>query len=63
MLGLRCHTDAAVLIAKLQAAGLLVVKAGGNSIRFLPALNVTHEDINEALTILESVLSDYSEQP
>ncbi len=63
MLGLRCHTDAAALIAKLQAAGLLVVKAGGNSIRFLPALNVTHEEINEALAILERVLSDYSEQP
>jgi acetylornithine/N-succinyldiaminopimelate aminotransferase len=63
MLGLRCHTDAATLIAKLQTAGLLVVKAGGNSIRFLPALNVTHEEINEALSILENVLSDYPEQP
>jgi acetylornithine aminotransferase len=62
MLGLRCHTDAATLITKLQTAGLLVVKAGGNSIRFLPALNVTHEEINEALSILENVLSDYPEQ-
>ena len=62
MLGLRCHTDAAALIARLQSAGLLVVKAGGNSLRFLPALNVKHSEIDEALAILGRVLSEYPEQ-
>ena len=62
MLGLRCHTDATALIATLQNAGLLVVKAGGNSLRFLPALNVTHSEIDEALAILGRVLSKYQEK-
>ncbi len=61
MLGLRCKTDAALLIAKALNSNLLLVKAGGNCIRFLPALNVTHEEIAEALAILDKVLSAYPE--
>jgi acetylornithine/N-succinyldiaminopimelate aminotransferase len=58
MLGLRCVSDAAVIIARLQSHGLLVVKAGGNSIRLLPALNVSHAEITEALGILEKTLAE-----
>ena len=39
MIGLQLTTDPAPLVAALREAGLLVVPAGGNSIRLLPALD------------------------
>ncbi len=61
MRGLQCHMelDSSELVPALQAAGLLVVKAGGNSLRLLPPLNVTTDEIDEALTILFNVLSQW----
>lgn len=38
--------------------GLLVITAGTNVIRLLPPLNVTIEEIDEALNILESVMKE-----
>ncbi|MDG2337287.1 MAG: aspartate aminotransferase family protein [Gammaproteobacteria bacterium] len=56
MLGLYCLTDAGQLIAHLQNHKLLVVKAGANSIRLLPALNVSKEEVDSALEILTKTL-------
>lgn len=56
MLGLYCLTDAGQLIARLQANKLLVVKAGANSLRLLPALNVERDEIDAALGILSKTL-------
>ena len=56
MLGLYCITDAGQLIRRLQTHKLLVVKAGANSIRLLPALNVKKEEIDDALEIIAKVL-------
>ena len=56
MLGLYCLTDAGQLIARLQNHKLLVVKAGTNSIRLLPALNVSKEEVDSALEILTKAL-------
>ncbi|MBL4581737.1 MAG: aspartate aminotransferase family protein [Gammaproteobacteria bacterium] len=58
MLGLYCQTDAGRLITRLQAQKLLVVKAGGNSIRLLPALNVSKEEIDSAVETISKVLAD-----
>lgn len=58
MVGLQCITPAAELITRLQQSGMLVVKAGGNSIRILPPLNVTNGELDEALEILSKVLTD-----
>jgi acetylornithine/N-succinyldiaminopimelate aminotransferase len=60
MIGLQCHADAAALIQGAQDKSLLLVKAGGNSIRFLPPLIVSHQEINEALAIFEQVLNDHA---
>lgn len=38
--------------------GLLIATAGKNVVRFLPPLNVTKEEIDEMLTILEAVLEE-----
>ncbi|MEX0963008.1 MAG: aspartate aminotransferase family protein [Pseudohongiellaceae bacterium] len=56
MIGLFCVTDAGQLISRLQQHKLLVVKAGGNSIRLLPALNVSKSEIDSALKIIAKVL-------
>jgi len=58
MVGLYCLTDAGDLIARLQARKLLVVKAGGNSIRLLPALNVSKQEIDSAVEIIANTLAD-----
>jgi acetylornithine aminotransferase/acetylornithine/N-succinyldiaminopimelate aminotransferase len=47
----------AVLVAKLQDAGLLVIPAGPNVIRFLPALNLSPAEAREGLQVLESVIA------
>ncbi len=59
MLGLVCEADAAELIKRLQQEKLLVVKAGGNSIRLLPALNVSREEIDSATQIINAVLQGW----
>lgn len=59
MIGLNCKTDSAELKNKLQEKRLLVVKGGGNSIRILPALNVSLHEIEEAISIMRKVLEAY----
>ena len=58
MLGLYCLTDAGELIARLQKKKLLAVKAGGNSVRLLPSLNVSKQEIDSAIKIINMALSD-----
>jgi len=50
-------SPAALLVARLQEAGLLVITAGANVLRFLPALNLSRVEAQEGLQILESVIA------
>ena len=50
-------TPALVVVNKLMERGLLVPPAGPNIFRLLPPLNVTEAEVDEALTIIHSVLS------
>ncbi len=59
MIGINCEIDNGELITELIRNRLLSIKAGNNSIRFMPPLNVTLEEIEEALTILASVLENW----
>lgn len=59
MIGIHCKLDGGSFIAALAERKLLSVKAGGNSIRLLPPLNVTQPEIDEALEILQAVLSTW----
>jgi acetylornithine/succinyldiaminopimelate/putrescine aminotransferase len=56
--GLVLDGDAAPVVAKARERGLLVTVAGGNVVRFAPALVVTREEIDEAVAILDAVLAD-----
>ena len=53
MIGLKCQCNNADLLNALKEKRLLAVKAGNNSIRFLPALNISRDEIDEALKALE----------
>lgn len=59
LLGVRVTGDAAGIVAKCKEAGLLLIKAEHNTIRFLPPLIVARKDIDRAVKIFESVLSRF----
>jgi predicted acetylornithine/succinylornithine family transaminase len=48
---------ALALTARLMDAGLLVIPAGERTIRFLPPLNVTRGEIDDAVSILRAALA------
>jgi predicted acetylornithine/succinylornithine family transaminase len=55
--------DPGATISAVHAAGLLLTLAGGNVIRISPSLNVTREELDEGLTILETILADAPRKP
>ncbi|MDF2068151.1 acetylornithine transaminase [Bacillus sp. Cr_A10] len=56
LLGIVCKEEAAPYITQAEEAGLLLVAAGPNVIRLLPPLTVSLEEIDQAVTILASIL-------
>ncbi len=57
LIGLRCLTPVAEVVAALRDQGLLVVAAGDNVVRLLPPLNVTDAEIDSAVDRLDAALS------
>ncbi len=55
--------DPRATMAAAQEAGLLITVAGGHVIRISPALNVTRDELDEGLAILDKVLSDPPRKP
>lgn len=53
-------TPALVVVTQLMERGLLLVPAGPNTIRLLPPLNVTADEIDEALAMLHAVLCQFA---
>ncbi len=58
MLGIGWGEDVAPFVTKLDQAGLLTVPAGPQVLRLLPPLTVTTEEIDEAVSILKTVLTN-----
>jgi acetylornithine/N-succinyldiaminopimelate aminotransferase len=50
------NEDAASVVARLTAAGLILIPAANRTVRVLPPLNVTAGEIAEALAIIEKTL-------
>ena len=48
--------DPAATLGAIFSAGLLLTLAGGDVVRISPSLNVTQEELDEGLAVLESVL-------
>ncbi len=60
MLGMELDIAGSKIVAKCIENGLIINCTAGNVIRFLPALNVTKEEIDEGIEILEKVLTEYT---
>ena len=56
MIGIVMKEDAGPYASKIIDAGMLCIATAGNVIRFLPPLNITDEDVEKALGILEKCL-------
>jgi len=59
LIGLCLHKDQTKFIQKLMDNKLLTVKAAENVVRLLPPLNVTKQEINLGLKILDKVCKNY----
>jgi acetylornithine/succinyldiaminopimelate/putrescine aminotransferase len=58
MWGLDTHEPVAPIIARAFERGLLLVGAGEHTLRLLPPLIMTRDELREALAILESALTE-----
>jgi predicted acetylornithine/succinylornithine family transaminase len=56
--GLVMEGDASAVVVKAREHGLLLSVAGGNVVRFAPPLVVGQAELDEALSILDAVLSE-----
>jgi acetylornithine/N-succinyldiaminopimelate aminotransferase len=54
---LRPGVDARALLEALRSAGVLLTIAGGSALRFSPALNIERAEIDEAIGIVDRVLT------
>ena len=50
------NEEAAAVVARLTEAGLILIPAANRTVRVLPPLNVTADEIDEALAIIEKTL-------
>ena len=57
MIGIVLNQPAGVLIAPLKEAGLLVLTAGENVLRILPPLNISQNQADTAITLIEQAIS------
>ncbi|KAI9737289.1 MAG: acetylornithine aminotransferase [Claussenomyces sp. TS43310] len=56
LLGLQMSQDPAPIVTAARERGLLVITAGTNTLRFVPPLTITEEQIEEGMTILEEAI-------
>jgi acetylornithine aminotransferase len=56
ILGLQLSQDPTAIVTAARERGLLVITAGTNTLRFVPSLTVTEEEIEEGLSILEEAM-------
>jgi len=60
MIGVEMLVPASAFVKRLRERGLLTVPAGGEVVRFLPPLNVSREDLEKAIQIMETVAGEWN---
>ncbi|PLR97629.1 acetylornithine transaminase [Bacillus sp. T33-2] len=60
MAGIEVAGSAMPILAEVRSQGLLVLPAGENVIRLLPPLNITREEINEAIQLLAQTMKNFA---
>ena len=58
MQGLVFHKPVGPIIAKAMEKGLILINAGTSIIRFVPALVISKENVDDMVAILESCLNE-----
>jgi acetylornithine/N-succinyldiaminopimelate aminotransferase len=58
LLGMECEKEVAGIISACLEKGLLLISAGPKVLRFLPPLNITFQQVDQAVGILEEVLAN-----
>ncbi|WP_395878407.1 aspartate aminotransferase family protein [Ehrlichia muris] len=58
MIGVKVNTDSRALMRGLTNYGLLISVASGDTLRIMPPLTITQQEIDEGIAILESYLQD-----
>jgi len=58
LVGAELSVEAASVVTTAREQGLMILLAGPRVLRFLPPLNVTESEVNEALALLASALED-----
>jgi acetylornithine aminotransferase len=61
LIGIECKEQVGMLIDQLREQQLLVLSAGPNVIRLLPPLNVSYEEIDIAVGIIDKLFSTAKE--
>ena len=59
LIGLQLYQDQSKFIKKLMDNKLLTIRAGENTVRILPPLNVKKNEIDQALKIIDKVCADF----
>lgn len=59
MIGIETTIELPILLKRLREKGLLALPAGQNTLRLLPPLTVTEEEMDEAVEILHMVLKEF----
>ena len=57
LLGLQLTEDPSAILKAARERGLLIITAGSNTLRFVPSLTISDEEINEGMDILESAIA------
>ncbi|KAH7153086.1 pyridoxal phosphate-dependent transferase [Dactylonectria macrodidyma] len=57
ILGLHLSEDPSPIIKAARERGLLIITAGTNTLRFVPSLTITDEEINKGLDILDAAIA------
>jgi len=57
MVGVQLASDPAPYVAALREQSLLTPSAGGNTVRLLPPLNATREELAKSVEIFRAVLT------
>lgn len=57
LIGIECAQPSAEIISEIHKQGVLVIPAGPNVIRLVPALTIPQEDLDQALEVVCGVLS------
>ncbi|WP_226644625.1 acetylornithine transaminase [Mesobacillus subterraneus] len=59
MAGIELNVEAQPVLAELRKSGLIALPAGEKVVRLLPPLNVTREEVEESVSLMESTLSNF----